>query len=161
MTSERHDSGAATPSPLRLRAEDLDDLPVVSACLQDAVTRLSDMSFERPQRRYVMLVNRFRWEHGGRDGGERVRAALQANHVMAVRLRNVDRDNRDGILELLAVTAAEREGGTDLLLTFAGGGEIALEAEVVDIDLTDIGAAWPTPNRPSHRFEDDPPDGGG
>jgi len=48
--------------PLRLRANDPKDLEVVSACLQDALVARRDMSFLDAERRFVMLVNRFRWE---------------------------------------------------------------------------------------------------
>ena len=37
----------ADARPLRLLAQDEDDLKVVSACLQDALTSIGEISFER------------------------------------------------------------------------------------------------------------------
>ena len=48
--------------PLRLRAEDGDDLQVVSTLLQDAICPASEMKWRRRERRFAVLVNRFRWE---------------------------------------------------------------------------------------------------
>ena len=143
--------------PLRLRAEDANDLQVISACLQDALTRVADMDWQPRQRRFVLLASRFRWERQQRRrvGGERVRSAFQANHVQAVRLRNVDRRNPEGLLSLLAVVGEERGDGVALHLAFSGGGEIVLEADCFDIGLTDVGSAWVTPHRPRHSLDAD------
>jgi len=141
---------------LLLRAEDADDLRVLSACLQDAITRLDDVSFERRRHRFVLMASRFRWERqaaGAKPGGERVRAALRLDHVLSVRSRGIDRADPGGLLALLAATAEERADGVTLRLAFAGGGEIVLEAECIDAELRDVGEGWPTPRRPDHGLD--------
>jgi hypothetical protein len=50
-----------TATPIRLRAEDDEDLKIVSACLQDAILPIGDMGFLPDEKRFVMVVNRFRW----------------------------------------------------------------------------------------------------
>jgi len=40
----------AAPEPLRLLAQDADDLAVISAALQDAVARIGDIRFEASAR---------------------------------------------------------------------------------------------------------------
>ncbi|MDJ0945455.1 MAG: DUF2948 family protein [Kiloniellales bacterium] len=47
---------------LKLRARDPEDLRVLSACLQDALVPLADIAFLKPERRFVLVVNRFMWE---------------------------------------------------------------------------------------------------
>ncbi len=84
----------AAPEPLRLLAEDADDLEVISAALQDAVARIGDIQWERQGRRLTIAFNRFRWESP--DGaGERVRAGLQLGGVLEVKARNL-RPRRQG-----------------------------------------------------------------
>ncbi|HEY5006358.1 MAG TPA: DUF2948 family protein, partial [Caulobacteraceae bacterium] len=39
-----------TPAPLRLLAEDADDLGVISAALQDAVGQIGDIAYEAVER---------------------------------------------------------------------------------------------------------------
>ena len=56
------DSGA----PLKLRAEDADDLAVISACLQDALVAVRDLAFVPQDRTFLMAANRFRWEGAAR-----------------------------------------------------------------------------------------------
>ena len=85
-------------APLRLLAEDADDLEIISAALQDAVTRIGDISWERGARRLTIAFNRFRWE-AAEGRGERVRAGFQIGGVQEVRARNLRAEAKDAVLE--------------------------------------------------------------
>ncbi|MDX1576125.1 MAG: DUF2948 family protein, partial [Kiloniellales bacterium] len=50
------------PRPLKLRARDLDDMTVMAAMLQDAVVRPAEMTYLAREKRFVMVMSRFRWE---------------------------------------------------------------------------------------------------
>jgi hypothetical protein len=135
---------------LRLLAEDSDDLAVISAALQDAVTRIGDIRWEKGARRLTIAFSRFRWE--GVDGHrERVFAGFQLGSVESVRARNVRLDARDAVLELLAVTfePAESPGGR-IVLAFADGADIAVDVECVDAALADLSEPWRAPHTPGH-----------
>jgi hypothetical protein len=135
---------------LRLLAEDGDDLEVISAALQDAVTRIGDIQFSQRTRTVTVALNRFRWEADGRRG-ERIRAGLQLGGVMGVKARKLRRDAKAAVLELLAVSFAPGEApGGVITLTFAGGGDLAVEVECVDVALADVSQPWPTPRKPGH-----------
>ena len=137
----------AAPEPLRLLAEDADDLAVISAALQDAVAKVGDIRFEPAARRLTVAFNRYRWE----AGGERVRAGFQLGGVMAVKARNLRREPKDAVVELLAVTfePGEAPGGV-VTLAFAGGGDLAVEVECIDAALADVSQPWRTPRKPGH-----------
>ncbi|MDB5471033.1 MAG: hypothetical protein JWR84_2593 [Caulobacter sp.] len=138
------------PAPLRLIAEDGEDLAVLSAALQDAVGKIGDIRFEAAARRLTIGLNRFRWEAGGKQG-ERIRSGLQIGSVLQVQSRRLRREAREAVLSLLGVTfePGDVPGGT-IVLTFAGGGELRVEVECVDAALADVSAPWPTPRRPAH-----------
>ena len=48
--------------PLNLGALDADDLSVISSLAQDAVFPITEMKWAIRQRRFAILLNRFRWE---------------------------------------------------------------------------------------------------
>lgn len=50
------------PRPLKIRARDLDDMSVLAAMLQDAVVRPAEMTYLAREKRFVMVMSRFRWE---------------------------------------------------------------------------------------------------
>lgn len=138
--------------PLRLRAEDAEDLGVLSAAMQDALFIVRDLQFEAREHRFIAAVNRFRWETARKRGPyERVRAALCIDTALSVRSRKLrlGADDATGSLLDVAFSPGEAPGGT-VLLRLAGGAEIAIEVECIDITLTDVGPPWPTPHRPDH-----------
>ena len=48
--------------PLKLRAEDEEDLAVVSTILQDALVPVAEMAYLPEEKRFVLVANRFKWE---------------------------------------------------------------------------------------------------
>lgn len=139
------------PSALRLLAQDPDDLAVISAALQDAVAKIGDIHWDAHGRTLTLACNRFRWEAGGKKAGERVRSALQLGDVSGVQARNLRRDAKAAIVELLAVSfePGEAPGGT-VMLTFAGGGDLRVSVDCLDVVLADVSEPWSTPRRPGH-----------
>jgi hypothetical protein len=145
---------------LQLRAEDAEDLAVISSCLQDALVPLADMRYDRAAREFIVAVNRFRWEACEAalpDDAvfERIACAVTFKDVRAVNLRGIDQSRRGRPLELLAVMVGEPEkiAGAIVLLVFAGGGRIRLELERISCTLRDFGEPWPTRWQPRHLVE--------
>jgi hypothetical protein len=140
-------------SALRLLAGDTDDLAIIAAACQDGVVRMGDFSYDRTQRRFTLVMARFRWETARKRGPyERIRAALSFESVLRVRPRRLRTDAPDAVAALLTMTFEPGEISPAGLvrMTLAGGGDIALEVECLDVVLADMGAAWPTPHRPNH-----------
>ena len=77
----------APMTPLRLLAEDADDLQIISAALQDAIMRPVDIRWEKEARRLTVVLSRFCWE----CGGTRVMAAMQFGDVQVVKSRRLPR----------------------------------------------------------------------
>lgn len=142
--------------PLRLIAETAEDLPPLAALMQDAVARVGDVAFLGKRRRFVILLNRFRWEDKARAEGERrayerVRALLEVENVLAARAHGVDATAQDAALSLLDLAFDPGEDGTGTLrLILAGGGEIALEIEALDLRLSDMTRPWEARSAPDH-----------
>lgn len=134
--------------PLRLLAQDPDDLAVISAAMQDAVAKVGDIEFEPKARRLTIAFNRYRWEAGG---GQRVRSGLQLGGVLKVEARKIRRGAPQAVLDLLALTfePGEAPGGT-VTLSFAGGGDLRATVECIEAVLADVSEPWPTPRSPAH-----------
>jgi hypothetical protein len=142
-----------TPAPLRLLAQDAEDLAVLSAACQDSLVRVGDLRFDPSQRHFTALIGRFMWEAAGAHGPyQRVRAVLTFESVLAVRARRVQMAAREavGVVLALAFEPGPEAPGGEVRLTLAGGGAIALKVECLDGLLLDLGPRWPTPRRPDH-----------
>lgn len=142
-------------SPLNLGAFDPDDLQVISALTQDAVFPITEMSWQAGQRRFAILLNRFRWEDQGRErhAPERVQAILVIDNVLRVSSQGVERSEADTILSLLSISFHPGEEGTGhLLLTLAGDGALRLEVEALEVTLKDVTRPYiaPSGKTPDH-----------
>jgi len=163
---------------LKLRARDARDLETIAACVQDSMVALGDIKYLPRERRFALMLNRFRWEAApagaaapvssaqrGESGDvgfadqdeaefERIHAVLTFDRVRAVKRKRLEQAATDRILSLLTL----RFDGRYLLIAFAGGGAIRLDVDQLYCHLEDLGEPWPTVWRPQHT--DDGPGGG-
>jgi Protein of unknown function (DUF2948) len=148
----------APETPLRLRGEDAEDLAVISAVVQDALVSVKDLTYDRAERRFTLIANRFRWE-GKVDASngvpyERTLCAVTIDAVDAVSYRGFRRRDDERILSLLAIRPGEKPGSIDL--EFSGGATLRLAVSTINVYATDIGEAWPTVWQPDHSASDPP-----
>ncbi|ARE84227.1 conserved hypothetical protein [Roseovarius sp. EC-HK134] len=136
-------------APLNLGAIEEDDLKVISSLAQDAVFPITEMTWRPGQRRFGLLLNRFRWEDQGlkRHGPERVQALLVVDNVLRVASQGINRHDKDTILSLLAITFEPgSEGAGHVLLTLAGDGALRLEVEALEVTLKDVTRPYRAPS---------------
>lgn len=148
----------AEPKPLRLKAEDPDDVAVISAALQDAVGQLGDFDFDAKTHSFTLQLNRYRWEAARPSKkGERVRTAVQIGSVLAAKSRNLRQGAPDAVVALLAMSfePGEEAPGGQLIFTFSGDGELRLTVECIDLVLADVSRPWRARIQPGHRFEEE------
>ena len=151
MSDARFEDGL--DKPLRLIAFEVDDLQVISAVVQDAVFPACEMSWRPKQRRFALLLNRFRWEATQPDFAERVQAVLSFEDVQSIRTQGFDRTDPDLILSLLNVTfEADTDGMGYCIVTLAGDGAISLKVEALEASLRDITRPYIAPSgmMPNH-----------
>ena len=141
--------------PLNLGAQDADELKVLSALIQDAIFPITEMTWQAKQRRFGLLLNRFRWEEGarGQTAPERVQSILVVDNVMSVASQGVDRAEADMILSVLSATfEAGDDGAGDIVFTLAGDGAIRLSVEAIELTLKDVTRPYVAPSKkaPNH-----------
>lgn len=146
---------------LKLIALDEDDLKVISAHLQDAVTTIGDLAYLPQEKRFAGLLNRFDWvaaEKASQGEGQyqRRRSALRFEQVTAARVRNISLDDKSRVLNLLAVQfekAGDGDPGGQVSLIFAADAAIQLDVAFIEAEMKDLGAVWATASKPEHADE--------
>jgi Protein of unknown function (DUF2948) len=140
---------------LKLIALDDQDLSIVSAHVQDAVMKVSDLEYLPAAKRFVLTMNRFVWEAKSglfRQHNERRQAVLHFDRVLGAKTNGIPREKPAEVLSLLAISfvAISKPAGI-VELVFAGGGTIMLDVECIEARLADIGGSWEASSRPVHR----------
>jgi len=149
------------PSPLKLLAQDADDIQVMAAVLQDAIAPVCDMTYRASEKGFVMVVQRFCWDVAppaeadaappANDEAplcvfERINCALDIEGVEAVQFSGINPNDPAAMLDLLTLSV---EDGF-LQFVFAGGGKLRLKLADWRVRLRDFGESWPTTHCPRH-----------
>ncbi|MBT8424536.1 MAG: DUF2948 family protein [Silicimonas sp.] len=138
--------------PLRLKALEADDVPVLAALVQDAVFPITEMKWDRSRRRFAILLNRFRWEdkpaaETRQRDFERVQSVLAIEDVTRVSSQGIDRNDKEIVLSLLTLSFQPGEDGTGRIeMTLAGDGAIAIEVEALEVTLRDVTRPYVAPS---------------
>lgn len=144
--------------PLRLKAMDADDLTVLSALIQDSVFPAKEMVWKQKERRFAILLNRFRWEDVNaaklrRRPVERVQSVLVIEDVLAVQSQGVTKSDGEIVLSLLSIAFEPGEDGMGhVLITFAGDGQLRISVEALEVIVKDVTRPYVAPSRsvPTH-----------
>jgi Protein of unknown function (DUF2948) len=90
---------------LKLMALDADDLVVISAHVQDARVRTSDIIWRQGEKRLVVGMNRLDWEQklSGETTPRRLIAALRFDRVLSCKSRNINLEAPETALELVGI----------------------------------------------------------
>ncbi len=141
---------ASAPEHLKLRAIDQDDLEVIAAFLQDAIAGVSEMAYLPDEKRFVLVVSRFRWERAldapSEDIFERVSCAITIEAAQEPKYRGFILTDRSRMMPLLTVVF---EDGA-VVLTFGGDAAVKLTVDSLDLRMEDFGPGWPTKQKPEH-----------
>ncbi|MDE4134227.1 DUF2948 family protein [Phaeobacter sp. QD34_3] len=139
-------------APLNLGAQEEEDLKVLSALVQDSVFPVTEMRWQAAERRFALLINRFRWEDRAAAerrarAYERVQSLLVVDNVLGVASQGVDRGDKDLVLSLLSLSFEPGEDGAGhLVLTLAGDGAIRLSVEALELHLRDVTRPYTAPS---------------
>jgi hypothetical protein len=141
--------------PLRLLANDIEDLGILAAHLQDAMLPLTSMVYDPEKATFTLLANRFCWEHPPIDHEgaplyHRVHCGLFFRNVDKVHHRGFQRKGKTRILNLLTLQAKKNEA---IHLICSGSKEIRVETKNLHCQLGDLHAPWPTRKKPTHIYE--------
>ena len=134
------------------------DIEIISSLLQDALFKVSDMSYQPGKLRFAFVANRFRWEAEtpgdkktkGLKIYQRVRSGLRFEGVLGAKYLNLPVADKSRVLSLLTIGGTRKKGIYTLTLTFSGDIVIRLEAEVLEVYLEDLSGPWGTLNHPEH-----------
>jgi hypothetical protein len=142
-------------SKFKLFAEDVHDLNVFSAYLQDSVIVANDIKFLPKTKKLICIFNRFMWEDAEKGifrGNKRIRSALVFDSVLMVKSKGINPKKRTKILEFLAIKTETKNNYFDIRLIFSGDSILLVKTEEIESSLEDFGKTWETNYKPKHKI---------
>lgn len=128
-------------TPLKILAKTTQDLKVLSACLQDGLVPLKETEYDKNQKQFILLVNRYRWEEDATESkGTRIYAALSFELVTNVQIKGMDQNHfATATLSILSVSYQ----APYVYITCSDNRYIRLEVDALKVKLRDASLAWP------------------
>ena len=116
-------------------ASDLDGLQVVSACSAGAKVRVADIKFLLSNKVFLLSIERTKIETNQED--KRINSILRFNNVLKVKSKNIDQNNKELVLELMAIDYLKNNNDYEINLMFENNVHISLAVEALEILLED------------------------
>ena len=116
-------------------ASDLDGLQVVSACSTGAKVRVADIKFLLSNKVFLLSIERTKIETNQED--KRINSILRFNNVLKVRSKNIDQNNKELVIELMAIDYLKNNNDYEINLMFENNVHISLVVEALEILLED------------------------
>ena len=140
---------------LKLIAKSDEDLKVISAHLQDAIVKISDIANLKKNNILLMQLNRFMWEDvekGVFRKNKRIRTILKFENVVKVHSKNITQSKKDKFLDFLTIESnLMPDNNYEMKIVFAGDSILKVITEVIEVTLDDQGDAWEAKNMPKHK----------
>ena len=118
----------------KIIAKDHNGLQVISACCSEARVKLEEIKFLKKNKIFLLLIERLNKE---KDSKEKIKSICKFEFVDRVKSKNIDQDNKSGILELLGIDLFKVEQNYQITLLFQNNAFITLSTEVLEATLED------------------------
>ena len=116
-------------------ASDLDGLQVVSACSTGAKVRVAEIKFLLSNKVFLLSIERTKIETDQED--KRINSILRFDNVLKVKSKNIDQNNKDLVIELMAIDYLKNNNDYEINLMFENNAHISLVVEALEILLED------------------------
>ena len=116
-------------------ASDLDGLQVVSACSTGAKVRVAEIKFLLSNKVFLLSIERMKIETDQED--KRINSILRFDNVLKVKSKNIDQNNKDLVIELMAIDYLKNNSDYEINLMFENNAHISLVVEALEILLED------------------------
>jgi len=118
----------------KIIAKDLNGLQVISACCSDGEVKVDEIKFLKKNKLFLLSIKRLNKE---KDKNQKIKSICKFEFVDGVKSKNIDQNDKNIILELLAIDLFKVKENFEITLLFKNNAFITLFTEVLEITLED------------------------
>jgi len=133
---------------LKLKVETLEDLKILSACVQDAKFQLNEVTFLEDSKSFILMLDRYCWEQENLENNDffRSASALHIESAEAYQLLIEKEKAQDFVFEILSIHFKDKS----IFLHCVDQSVISVETSGLQLFLRDIGEPKKVDTRPKH-----------
>ena len=119
----------------KIIATDNEGLQTISACCSGAKIKVKDIKYLSSNKVFLLLLKRNKIESNQKD--EKTDSICRFDFVYNVKSKNIDQNNHELVLELLAIDYMKNKNDYEINLIFDKNVHIALTTETIEVRLED------------------------
>ena len=116
-------------------AQSPEDLQIISACCSEAKVKISDIKFLSSNK--IFLISLLRKDKENINKNNSIKSVIKFEFIESSKSKNINQNNPDLELELLAIDLFKREYNYEITLLFSKNRFITLSSEVIEAVLED------------------------
>ena len=119
----------------KIIAQSRKDLQFISACCSEGIVKLSEIKFLPKNKIFLLSIERLNKEKNTER--QKINSIIKFDYIDSSRSKNINHDEKDVSLQLLAINLFKRENNYEITLLFSNNRIITLSAEIVEVTLED------------------------
>jgi len=119
----------------KIIATDNEGLQMISACSAGAKVKVSDIKYLAENKVFLLSIERTKIETAQKD--KKINSICRFDFVDKVKSKNIDQNNEDLVLELIAIDYLKNKDDYEINLIFNNNAHIALTIEAIEVRLED------------------------
>ena len=119
----------------KIIASDNDGLQMISACSTGAKVKVSDIKYLASNKVFLLSIERTKIETNQED--KHINSILRFDNVLKVKSKNIDQNNKELVIELMAIDYLKNNNDYEINLMFENNVHISLVVETLEILLED------------------------
>ena len=119
----------------KIIANDNEGLQVISACCAGAKVKISNIKYLKSNKIFLLSVERIKNE--SQSENKKINSICKFDFIDGVKSKNIDQNNKDLVLELIAIDYMRNKNNYEINLIFDNNAHISLRTEIIEVRLED------------------------
>ena len=119
----------------KIIAKDSQGLKLISACCYEAQVKVSELRYLKKSQIFLIFLKRFNVED--KKNNQKINSVCKFEFIESVKSKKIDQNNKDLILDLLAIDLIKNKNRFEINLIFNNNSFITLSTEIIEVTLED------------------------
>ena len=119
----------------KIIAKDPQGLQIISAYCSESRVKIHEIKYLKQNKIFLLSIQRLSREIN--NSKDKINSILKFDYISSSKSKNIDQNNPDLIIELLAINLFKRDHNYEITLLFSNNAIITLSAEIIEATLED------------------------
>ena len=119
----------------KITCQSPEDLSYISALVSEGKIKLGEMKYLPKNKIFLFSIERLNRED--KKTKKKINSIIKFDHILSTKSKNFKFSDKKMMFEILAIDLLKKDHNYEIILLFSNNRFITLNAEVIDVELTD------------------------